>query len=841
MAESNEINNTIYDAVSNALENKNKQCTTLLPSTTGKSAYDLAVDYGYVGTESMWLKSLQGLTAYDVAVTNGYKGTKTEWLKYIKADGGIQAIQDFLTKPSDTQVNIPDYGKIPSLQGYITRMFENGGLPATPFKTKALMTASALADGKYAQVTDDTVNNGLYIKAAGVWTKSDYDPLKKANDYTDAVASTLASKTSPAFAGTPTAPTADFSDRSTQIANTTFAFTMQHGQLVKTVTSSTTLTEDETNLPILIFTGSLSSDTTVTVPTLSSARHWTIRNATSGNYKLILSGSGSSIELPRGISTVYCNATSMFINSNELKANTDSPKFTGLPTAPSQNLSYSDPFAIANVTTVETLTKKPRSVVVTSPLTTIPSDLSKAPVLFLIGTLTSNTDVFLTLPIAGGHWIIRNATSGNYKLTIKGSSGTGIQINKNELVQIVSNGSSVFKVASNDGAAVPVAPVKPLYQLNATLTAKVPKTIMTSISKDRTHGWGYTSNTLDETWDDGETWDTIHTFSGESIDAVKEMGDGELLIVTAGSGAFRKVWRTVGKDTTNMTMVECFAGHAAGVKFTSSWSIFTHENMVLVADYGPKAGSGWSGVEGIVPEGDNARYVRVSLNNGKTWKTIFDLNEFLPSKGYPIEGSHVHGIAYDKWWDRLWLSFGDNAYNTGGVLFSDDFGKTWNWANEGKVDKDNPALSPPNSTCQVVGIIPIEGSILFGTDTSPNGVLKIDRVQGKKLSKYRIEVGFAIDSEPMTTHLCQGIYRASDDHPVFFAFGSELTSSPSCIVATWDGVTFKKVWEDTVNQPAGFGLRSVIAPTIRGNLIAAHNDTRISGKWSELKGKAPIY
>ena len=408
-------------------------------------------------------------------------------------------------------------------------------------------------------------------------------------------------------------------------------------------------------------------------------------------------------------------------------------------------------------------------------------------------------------------------------------------------MQIVSNGSSVFKVTSNDGGAIPIAPVKPLYQLNATLTAKVPKTIMTSISKDRTHGWGYTSNTLDETWDDGETWSNIHTFSGASIDAVKELGDGELLIVTVASGSVRTVWRTVGKDTTNMTLVECFKGHASGVKFTSSWSIFAHENMVFVADYGPKAGSEWSGVEGIVPVGNNARYVRMSLNNGKTWQVIFDLNEFLPSKGYPIEGSHVHGIAYDKWWDRLWLSFGDNAYNTGGVLFSDDFGKTWNWANEGKVDKDNPALSPPNSTCQVVGIIPIEGSILFGTDTSPNGVLKIDRDQGKKLTKYKIEVGFAINNEPMTTHLCQGIYLASDDHPVFFAFGSELTSSPSCIVATWDGDNFVKVWEDTVNQPAGLGLRSVIAPTIRGNLIAAHNDTRISGKWSELKGKAPIY
>ena len=59
----------------------------------------------------------------------------------------------------------------------IKKLFENGGLPAEPFTTKALMTASPLADGSYAMVTDDTVvdNNGLYSKASGVWSKSKYD------------------------------------------------------------------------------------------------------------------------------------------------------------------------------------------------------------------------------------------------------------------------------------------------------------------------------------------------------------------------------------------------------------------------------------------------------------------------------------------------------------------------------------------------------------------------------------------------------------------------------------------------------------------------------------------
>ena len=73
----------------------------------------------------------------------------------------------------------------PSVKGSTKKVFENGGLPATPFKTKALMTASSLANDQYAMVTDDTDNNGLYVKTAGTWVKSDYDPLTQAKAYAD--------------------------------------------------------------------------------------------------------------------------------------------------------------------------------------------------------------------------------------------------------------------------------------------------------------------------------------------------------------------------------------------------------------------------------------------------------------------------------------------------------------------------------------------------------------------------------------------------------------------------------------------------------------------------------
>ena len=106
------------------------------------------------------------------------------------ADAKLDAksLEDVVNGNETKQVTTRLGESYPSVKKAIKTLFENGGLPATPFKTKALMTASALVDGKYAQVTDDSVaaNNGLYVKTAGAWVESAYDPLTQSKSYTDA-------------------------------------------------------------------------------------------------------------------------------------------------------------------------------------------------------------------------------------------------------------------------------------------------------------------------------------------------------------------------------------------------------------------------------------------------------------------------------------------------------------------------------------------------------------------------------------------------------------------------------------------------------------------------------
>lgn len=106
-----------------------------------------------------------------------------------EASQDLQTIEDFVNLPagSDVRPRLLPSVNVGTLAGIRDAIFENGGLPATPFATKALMTASALFDGDYAQVTDDTVNNGLYVKTAGTWVKSGYDPLSASKSYADAM------------------------------------------------------------------------------------------------------------------------------------------------------------------------------------------------------------------------------------------------------------------------------------------------------------------------------------------------------------------------------------------------------------------------------------------------------------------------------------------------------------------------------------------------------------------------------------------------------------------------------------------------------------------------------
>ena len=116
----------------------------------GKSAYEIAVENGYEGSETEWLASLKGAdgqdgapgapgpagqdgapgedgkSAYEIAVENGYEGNETEWLASLKGADGQDgapgapgpAGQDGADGPQGTGIQdvtlteLPDFGSM---------------------------------------------------------------------------------------------------------------------------------------------------------------------------------------------------------------------------------------------------------------------------------------------------------------------------------------------------------------------------------------------------------------------------------------------------------------------------------------------------------------------------------------------------------------------------------------------------------------------------------------------------------------------------------------------------------------------------------------------------------
>lgn len=92
----------------------------------------------------------------------------------------VRALGEAANGDENTTVTTRTGNTYPSAERAINIMFKNGGLPAEPFKTLANMETdgASLADGQLAMVYNETSNNGLYVKSAGAWVKSPYDPVE---------------------------------------------------------------------------------------------------------------------------------------------------------------------------------------------------------------------------------------------------------------------------------------------------------------------------------------------------------------------------------------------------------------------------------------------------------------------------------------------------------------------------------------------------------------------------------------------------------------------------------------------------------------------------------------
>lgn len=78
-------------AVQHGFEGTEEEWLASLQGEPGKSAYEIAVEGGYTGTEEEWLASLVGVpgaSAYEIACELGFVGTEEEWIASLKGQRG---------------------------------------------------------------------------------------------------------------------------------------------------------------------------------------------------------------------------------------------------------------------------------------------------------------------------------------------------------------------------------------------------------------------------------------------------------------------------------------------------------------------------------------------------------------------------------------------------------------------------------------------------------------------------------------------------------------------------------------------------------------------------------
>lgn len=442
-------------------------------------------------------------------------------------------------------------------------------------------------------------------------------------------------------------------------------------------------------------------------------------------------------------------------------------------------------------------------------------------------------------------------TPGWVTVLFEGQSGRAMQLARSSSPNVVGEYLRTFadgkwsdwEALSTTITPTPSAPINTTkadrpVTYNPTMTSRPFGEIMTRLSKDRMWGLNCYSSTLRITYDNGRTWTDLKAFPGAQVESTDILANGEILVTINRSGN-REVWLSNGFNpytrAGDWEIVK--SGFKFQVKFAPGWSISHHENIVLINEYGPKAGTSWGSVPNVA-EGENARYTYLSLDYGKTWETIFDLNEYLVSEGEDTLLNHLHGVAWDPYWDRIWLTFGDNhaGASSNGVLYSDDLGKTWQTARHWKDGGD---------TWQVTSIVPMPDAVYFGGDNmSPSGIIGFSRKRGKSARLGESDFFYAY-THPQDRHLSQAwqrIHLESGETVALFAMCAEGTTANSHIVAIRENGKAQLIWQDSVKQSAGMGLRSLCGPTLEGELIAGHNDRRVGATtWTELRGPVDLY
>lgn len=373
------------------------------------------------------------------------------------------------------------------------------------------------------------------------YLKKHIDDLEAGNT----IPPTLAPINSPAFTGSPTAPTPALGDNSTKVSTTAFVQGTVNGVLTKSVAggSNVTLTTVEAGNGLLVFTGALTANISVNVP--ATSKSWVVSNQTTGAFSLtVKTSAGTGIVVAQGKNQeLWCDGTNVLQSTNDFA----SVALTGTSTAPTP-ASGDNSTTISNTAFVFNATDGLSSISVAGNTdVTLSQAQYGTAILNLTGALTGNIN--LKFPQQTGQWVVANNSSGAFAITGKttaaGTPAT-VTLPQGSAVLVYSDGTNMYLASSAGG------------QLSFTPTSFAPAAGTTSLNVPT----GYTPGAIflekngallepaDFTATNGSTITVAATTAGDKFtlyafktftvaNTVQKSGDtmGGALALTAGSTA----------------------------------------------------------------------------------------------------------------------------------------------------------------------------------------------------------------------------------------------------------------------------------------------------------------
>lgn len=367
--------------------------------------------------------------------------------------------------------------------------------------------------------------------------------------------------------------------------------------------------------------------------------------------------------------------------------------------------------------------------------------------------------------------------------------------------------------------------------INATFTSPAVYSLMGMLSDRQTllfNNASFSAAQLGVSTNGGSTVTWGKNFGGGPwiMSAVLETPGGEMLVAVQNrtglpSGAASQLWRSTGwnkatADATSWTQVLTSSG--AGVIFDGRWGVTQRSvapswsarpNALFVSEYGAHTND-------AATTGQAAVRAWMSTDDGATWTQIFDLRD----RGLPTTaGLHIHGIAYDPFDDRVFITSGDGGNADGGqaaVWYCDGdklSAPVWN---------SIPAMQATSALTQVITVIPTASAVLFSPDSASLGIWRLPRRGYRRYGTASCvaQIGAGI----VGAHGWQN--RDAVGAPLFLTYYSSSISGPPSILVTNDGIAFTEAYRGPTNTSnSAPGIFGCVGPDINGKVYANYNLT----------------